>query len=68
MQNVVIISEDLAKALNQYLGVQPFDQVANLIVPFRQSVVPQLQNIEKARIEAKAAEVTPEVKPEAPVV
>lgn len=58
MQNVVMISEDLAKTLNQYLGSQPFDNIAGLVISFRQTVVPQLQKLEAARAEAKPAEPT----------
>lgn len=51
MMQPIMISEELAKALNQYLGSQPFDNIANLVIAFRQAVLPQLQQIEKLRQE-----------------
>jgi CTP-dependent riboflavin kinase len=49
--NPVFISEEIAKALNQYLGSQPFDNIANLVIAYRQAVLPQLQKIEQLRQE-----------------
>lgn len=51
MMQPITISEELARALNQYLGTQPFDQIANLVIAYRQSVLPQIQELEKARAE-----------------